>query len=534
MLVCASNATLAGFRLRSNPAIGHHPERTWSAIIRENISAAEKRLSTGVAGLDDILAGGLPSHHLYLIEGDPGTGKTTVALHFLLQGTRQGEKGLYITLSESKGELLGVASSHGWSLDGITIFEMSPHGEDVQPEAQYTVFHPAEVELADTVASVLKVVDEVQARRVVFDSLSELRMLARDPLRYRRQILALKRFFTGRNCTVLLLDDRTADKNDLQLQSIAHGVILMQNEDRDYGITRRRLEVRKLRGSKFREGYHDYTIETGGVHVFPRLIAAEHHDHRTHDSVRSGIQELDTLLGGGLASGTSNLLMGPAGCGKTSVAVRYAYFSALSGQNAAVFSFDETIATLLHRSAGLGMDLRPLLRTGTIQIHQVDPAEMGAGEFVHRVRKCIDDSVKLVVIDSLNGFFYAMSGEHSVMLQVHELVSFLDQMGVTTILTMAQHGFVGGNMNAPLDVSYVADTVILFRYFEAGGAVRQAISVVKKRTGVHERSIRELSFGNGTIRVGEPLKQFEGVLTGVPKYIGGGADLAAGADVTRK
>ena len=505
-----------------------------SAVTTETDKSTEKRLCTGVAGLDDILAGGLPSNHLYLIEGDPGTGKTTIALHFLLEGARKGERGLYVTLSESRGELLGVAASHGWSLDGITIFEMSPQGEEVQPEAQYTVFHPAEVELADTIASVLKVVDEVQATRVVFDSLSELRMLARDPLRYRRQILALKRYFAGRNCTVLLLDDRTADKNDLQLQSIAHGVIMMQNQDRDYGINRRRLEIRKLRGSKYREGYHDYTIETGGVRVFPRLVAAEHHHGKEHDVVRSGIQELDSLLGGGLATGTSNLVMGPAGCGKTSVAVRYAYAWARSGNKAAVFSFDETIATLLHRSAGLGMDLRPELKAGSIQIQQVDPAEMGAGEFVHRVRKCVDDGVKLVVIDSLNGFFYAMSGEHSVMLQVHELVSFLDQVGVTTILTMAQHGFVGGNMSAPLDVSYVADTVLLFRYFEAGGAVRQAISVVKKRTGVHERSIRELSFGNGTISVGEPLKQFEGVLTGVPKYIGGGADLAAGADVKRK
>ncbi len=503
------------------------------AIITETDSA-EKRLSTGVAGLDNILAGGLPSNHLYLIEGDPGTGKTTIALQFLLEGTRQGERGLYVTLSESKGELHGVAASHGWSLDGITIFEMSAQGEEVQPEAQYTVFHPAEVELADTIASVLKVVDEVQATRVVFDSLSELRMLARDPLRYRRQILALKRFFTGRSCTVLLLDDRTADKNDLQLQSIAHGVILMQNEDRDYGITRRRLEVRKLRGSKYREGYHDYTIETGSVQVFPRLVAAEHHAGRAREVVSSGIRELDALLGGGLATGTSNLLMGPAGCGKTSVSVRYAYSWALSGQKAAVFSFDETIATLLHRTAGLGMDMRPELKAGRIQIHQVDPAEMSAGEFVHRVRKAVDNGVKLVVIDSLNGFFYAMPGEHSVMLQVHELVSYMDQMGVTTILTMAQHGFVGSNMSAPFDVSYVADTVILFRYFEASGAVKQAISVVKKRTGAHERTIRELSFGNGTICVGQPLKQFEGVLSGVPKYMGGDADLAAGAEVTRK
>ncbi len=504
-------------------------------ISTETVNAAEHRLSTGVAGLDDILTGGLPRNHLYLIEGDPGTGKTTIALHFLLEGVRQGEKGLYVTLSESKGELVGVAASHGWgSLDGITIFEMTPQGDEVQPEAQYTVFHPAEVELADTIASVLKVVDEVQATRVVFDSLSELRMLARDPLRYRRQILALKRFFAGRSCTVLLLDDRTADKNDLQLQSIAHGVIMMQNEDRDYGTKRRRLEIRKLRGSKFREGYHDYTIETGGVEVFPRLIAAEHHTRGRHEVVASGIKELDALLGGGLATGTSNLLMGPSGCGKTSLAVQYAYSWAEAGNKAAIFSFDETIATLLHRSSGLGLDLEPAVRSGRMTLNQVDPAEMGPGEFVHRVRKAIDAGVKLVVIDSLNGFFYAMSGEQSVMLQVHELVAYLDQMGVTTILTMAQHGLVGTSMTSPVDVSYVADTVILFRYFEATGAVKQAISVVKKRTGAHERSIRELSFRDGSIRVGQPLTQFEGVLTGVPKFMGGAADLAAGADLTRK
>ncbi len=473
-------------------------------------SEAEVRLSTGVAGLDDILSGGLPAHHLYLIEGDPGTGKTTIALHYLINGVRAGEKGLYVTLSESKTELLGVASSHGWSLDGVNIYEMSPQIDEVQPEAQYTVFHPAEVELADTVASVLKQVDDLQATRVVIDSLSELRMLARDPLRYRRQILALKRFFAGRSCTVLLLDDRTADEHDLQLQSIAHGVIMLENQGRDYGTTRRRLEVRKLRGSSFREGYHDYTIETGGVLVYPRLVAAEHHPDKRQRQVQSGIKELDELLGGGILTGTSNLLMGPAGCGKTSIAVRYALSSAEAGHKAAIFTFDETTETLMLRSAGLGMNLEKQIEAGNIVIVQVDPAEMGAGEFVFRVRKAVADGVKMVVIDSLNGFFYAMTGEHSVILQVHELLSYLNQMGVTTMMTMAQHGFLGSSMNSPIDVSYVADTVLLFRYFEAAGAVKQAISVVKKRTGAHERSIRELSFHNGGIRVGEPLKQFHG------------------------
>jgi circadian clock protein KaiC len=489
--------------------------------------APDERLSTGVKGLDNILSGGFPSQHLYLIEGDPGTGKTTIALHFLLEGAKRGEKGLYVTLSESRGELLGVAASHGWDLGQITIFEMTPQGEEVQPEAQYTVFHPAEVELADTIAAVLKVVDDVQATRVVFDSLSELRMLARDPLRYRRQILALKRFFAGRNCTVLLLDDRTAEGDDLQLQSIAHGVVMLHNEERDYGRKRRRLEVRKLRGSNFREGYHDYIIETGGVRVFPRLVAAEHHQSNHQAKIPSGLRELDALLGGGMDVGTSNLLMGPAGCGKSSIATTYALANAKAGGRSAIFTFDENLATLMKRSAGLGMDLEPAIQKGLISLAQIDPAEVAPGEFVDRVRKLVEDGVNLVVIDSLNGFFYAMSGEQSVMLQVHELLAYLDQMGVATLMTLAQHGFVGSNMNSPVDVSYVADTVLVFRYFEAAGAVKQAISVVKKRTGPHERSLRELSFHGGAIKIGKPLTDFEGVLTGVPKYLGGPADLAS-------
>jgi circadian clock protein KaiC len=495
---------------------------------RHDEGVPEERLSTGVAGLDDILGGGFPSQHLYLIEGDPGTGKTTIALHFLLEGVKKGEKGLYVTLSESKGELLGVAASHGWDLDNITIFEMTPQGEEVQPEAQYTVFHPAEVELADTIGAILKVVDEVQATRVVFDSLSELRMLARDPLRYRRQILSLKRFFAGRNCTVVLLDDRTAEGNDLQLQSIAHGVVMLHNEEREYGNKRRRLEIRKLRGSDFREGFHDYVIETGGVKVFPRLVAAEHRHAIQQKTIQSGIAELDSLLGGGMASGTSNLLMGPAGCGKSSIAVRYALSHAQTGERSALFTFDETIATLKQRATGLGMDLEPCLEDGSMILSQVDPAEIGPGEFVDRVRRHVQEGVSLVVIDSLNGFFYAMSGEQAVMLQVHELLSYLAQMGVTTLLTLAQHGFVGSNMNSPVDVSYVADTVLLFRYFEASGSVKQAVSVVKKRTGRHERSLRQLTFESDGIHIGRPLIEFEGVLTGVPKFLGGGADLASG------
>jgi circadian clock protein KaiC len=322
------------------------------------------KAKTGIAGLDDILFGGLPKSHLYLVEGDPGTGKTTLALQFLLEGVKHGEKGLYVTLSESKTELLGVAESHGWSLDQIPIFEMTPQEEDIQPDAQYTVFHPSEIELADTTSSVLKQVDEVQPARVVFDSLSELRMLARDPLRYRRQILGLKRYFSGRNCTVLLLDDRTAEGNDLQLQSIAHGVVVMQSLEKDFGIKRRRLEVRKLRGSRFREGYHDYTIETGGVVVFPRLIASEHQPKLTPKPVPSGLDELDKLLGGGLDTGTSTILMGPAGCGKSTIAAMYAAAAAQRGEAAAIFTFDETLSTLLYRTDGLNIPLRKHVEAG--------------------------------------------------------------------------------------------------------------------------------------------------------------------------
>lgn len=485
------------------------------------------RVKTGIPGLDDILEDGFPSNHLYLIEGDPGTGKTTLALQFLLEGVKNGEKGLYVTLSESKQELLGVAESHGWSLDQIPIYEMTPPEEELKPEAQYTVFHPAEVELADTVNQVLKQIDAVQPTRVVFDSLSELHMLARDSLRYRRQILGLKRYFSGRNCTALLLDDRTAGTEDLQLQSIAHGVVMLQNLGRDYGINRRRLEVRKLRGSRFREGYHDYVIETGGVVVFPRLIASEHKPGHDRHPVTSGVEELDRLWGGGLDSGTSTVLMGPAGCGKSTVSILYAVAAADRGQKAAIFTFDETLATLVYRAEGLGIPVQKHMEAGRLQIRQLDPAEISPGEFVHSIRQLVDDGAKVVVIDSLNGFMNAMPGEEFLTMQIHELLSYLNQQGVLTFITLAQHGIIGTAMNAPVDISYLADSVLLFRYFEAGGEVKQALSVLKKRSGRHERTIRELSFKQGHIQVGPPLRDFEGVLTGVPRFTGTSGALVA-------
>ncbi len=477
----------------------------------------QARVTTGIAGLDNVLNGGLPKNHLYLLEGDPGTGKTTLALQFLLAGVALGEKCLYVTLSESKHELEGVAASHGWSLGAIPVFEMTPQDEDIDPKAQYTVFHPSDVELADTTAMVLRQVDEVQPTRVVFDSLSELRMLARDPLRYRRQILGLKRYFAGRNCTVLLLDDRTAEGHDLQLQSIAHGVIMMQSMEREFGVKRRRLEVRKMRGSKYREGFHDYTIETGGLEIFPRLVAAEHVPGHEIRHVGSGIAELDLLLGGGLDSGTSTLLMGPAGCGKSTIAARYAVSAAERGEVAAVFTFDETLTTYAHRCTSLGMDIEKLTSSGRLGLFQLDPAEIAPGEFVHDIRVLVKEKdTKVVVIDSLNGFLNAMPGEEFLILQLHELLSYLNQQGVTTILTLAQHGSFG-KMDAPIDVSYLADTVLLFRFFESAGELHKAISVLKKRSGRHERTIRSLSFVNGTVEVGPALSNMRGVMTGVPQ-----------------
>lgn len=478
------------------------------------------RLSTGCSGLDDILGGGLIGQHLYLVEGDPGTGKTTLALQFLLAGVAQGEKGIYITLSESPKELTEVAKAHNWSLDGISLVEMAPHSSGSLVDDEYTVFHPSDVELGDTIKSVLEHVEALNPARVVFDSLSELRMLARESLRYRRQILALKRYFADKDTTVLLLDDRTAEGNDLQLQSIAHGVVMLQSLDRDFGVKRRRLEIRKMRGSKFREGYHDYTIETGGVRVYPRLIAAEHRPPVELTFVRSGVKELDQLFSGGIDFGTSTLMIGPAGTGKSTVALQYAYASALRGQHAAVFTFDETLQTMFRRCETLGMDLPEQIRRGQLSVEQVDPAELSPGEFVARVRSSVSNKdTRVIVIDSLNGFMNAMPGENSLILQLHELLSFLSQQGVATILTMAQHGMLGSTTNAPVDVSYIADSVLLFRYYEAQGAIHKALSVVKKRSGSHESSIRELSFSSSGIRVGEPLTDFHGVLTGAPTVL---------------
>ena len=498
-----------------------------SRISRSSLASAavsdgqpnKERLKTGIDGLDDILHGGFPPGHLYLIEGDPGTGKTTLALQFLREGMRRGERVLYVTLSESADELRQGARSHGWDLDELEIAEMVPPDDDLKPEAQYTVFHPSEVELADTIATILKRVDDVAPQRLVFDSLAELRMLARDPLKYRRQILALKRHLSGGNITVLMLDDRTSDSNDdLQLQSIAHGVIVMQGLGREYGIRRRRLEIHKLRGSSFREGYHDYVIRTGGLDIFPRLIAAEHKPGFERKPVPSGLKELDDLFRGGIDTGTSTLLIGPAGCGKSTVAFHYAYAAAQRGEKAMIYTFDESRSTLLDRAKGLGLAPDAVMSKGALQLEQIDPAELSPGEFVSRIRRLVDEQgLRVLVIDSMNGLLNAMPNEQYLTMQLHELFAYLGQQGIATIITLAQAGVIGTSMTSPVDVSYLADTILLFRYFERAGEIRQALSVVKKRSGAHERTIRELFMENGRVFVGQALSEFEGVLTGVPR-----------------
>jgi circadian clock protein KaiC len=488
------------------------------AEIGENRSSI---VEIGIGGLDDILRGGLVPNRMYLIEGDPGSGKTTLATQFLMEGARRGEPCLFLTLSESEEELRASAESHGWSLEGITIVEAIASEESLMPDARYTMYHPSEIELGETVKAVLEQAERIRPTRLVFDSLSELRLLAQNPLRYRRQVLALKQFFARKRCTVLLIDDKTSEGGDPHLHSIAHGVIGLERTSPDYGTMRRRLQVLKLRGADFRAGYHDYEIKKGGLEVFPRLVAAEHKVSFAREPVPSGLRQLDDLLGGGLGRGTSTLILGPAGSGKSTIASQYAVEAARRGEHAAFFLFDESIATLLERSASLGMDVAGMTKAGRIGLRQVDPAELTSGMFTHIVRhSVVEDGSRIVVIDSLNGYLNAMPSERHLTLHLHELLTYLGQQGVTTLLLMAQHGLLGGSAVVPVDASYLADTVVLLRYFEAVGEVRQAISVIKKRTGRHERTIREVRFdGARGIVVGDPVKEFQGVLTGSPVFV---------------
>jgi circadian clock protein KaiC len=482
-------------------------------------TAPAPRLSTGVPGLDDILCGRLTPSRLYLLEGTPGTGKTTLALQFLRDGAARGEATLYVTLSETSQELRSSAATHGWSLDDIEVYELV-NEMGLDPDSEQSILHPSEIELGETVREVIARVEALKPERVVFDSLSELRLLAQNPLRYRRQILALKQFFAKRACTVLMLDDRTSETGDLQLHSIAHGVISLEQAPREFGSERRRLRIVKMRGIKYRGGYHDFSLETGGIRVFPRLIAAEHHTAFDPQARSTGTDTLDLLLGGGLVPGTNTLLLGPSGVGKTTMAIRCMLAALERGETATYYLFDEGLATLLSRAAILGMDLSPHLESGRLTITQIDPAELSPGEFSSMLRQAVQErGCSFVGLDSLNAYLHAMPGEEFLILQMHEMLSYLNQQGVTTLLVLGQHGVIG-EVRTDIDLSYLSDAILLFRFFEAKGEVRTALSVVKSRVNAHERTIREMKLSAQGIQVGEALTDFEGVLTGLPSYRG--------------
>ena len=473
-------------------------------------------VATGIDGLDAILGGGLTSERVYLIEGVPGSGKTTIAMQFLMEGARLGEKVLYITLSETEAELRAVADSHGWSLEGVHIHEISPGGDQLDPDSQYTMFHPSEVELGSTTRDILAEVERLRPDRVVFDSLAEVRLLAGAVLRFRRQVLALKQYFNGRKATVLLIDESHAGEHALHVHTIVHGVISLDQLRPEYGGDRRRLRITKLRGRRYRGGFHDYEIETGGVRVFPRLVASEHRRELEATVATSGSPELDSLLGGGLDRGTSTLLIGAAGTGKSSLAMHFAMAAAERGEHSSMFIFDESIRSLVIRSKGIGFPIEERIADGSIAVRSVDPAELSPGEFITAIRHAVEvDNARVIVIDSLNGYLNAMPEERFVLVQLHELLAYLGQQGVLTLLVSAQQGLIGQMQNT-MDVSYLADNVILLRYYEAEGEVKQAISVLKKRTGVHERTIRELRICKSGVSISEPLRHFRGVLTGVP------------------
>jgi circadian clock protein KaiC len=482
-------------------------------------------VSTGISGLDEILDGGLPRHRVYLVQGDPGVGKTTIGLQFLRAGVEAGERCLYIALSESRPEVVEVVESHGWSLDGIDVIEMTAVDQSEDLARENTLFETSDVELQETTRRVIDEIERIAPDRVVFDSLSELRLLAQTALRYRRQILALKQYLVGRRITMMLLDDRTINADDQQLQSLSHGVIALEQQLPMYGASRRRLRVIKLRGCRFASGYHDFTIRTGGVDVFPRLVPGTS-EARPRAQLASGVAGLDALLGGGPEYGTSTLIIGPPGTGKSSVSLHYVVACAKRGQCAAVFVFDEAIATLVERTRALGTDLSSHIASGKVDLQAIDPAEISAGEFAHRVRRTVEISgCKLVVIDSLNGYLHAMADERQLSVQLHELFAYLGHRGVATIMVMAQQGLTGA-IRSPVDVSYLSDTLVLLRYFESQGRIRKAISVVKKRSGAHEDTIRELTLDARGLHIGAPLARFAGVLTGAPRYQGPAEELA--------
>jgi circadian clock protein KaiC len=471
--------------------------------------------STGVAGLDDILGGGLTGGQLFLVEGDPGSGKTTLALQFLRAGVAAGEKCLFISLSETEAELRENSASHGWTLEGIDLLEIAASADTLEPSSRYTMYHPSEVELGETTKTVIAEVQRLKPTRVVLDSLSELRLLAENPLRYSRQVLALKQQFSRQGATIMFCDDRIGQDHDERLHSIAHGVLVFERRSPEYGASRRRLQVTKLRGRSYREGYHDYAIRRHGLEVFPRLVAAEHVIEYERQPVKSDLPALDALLGGGLSRGTSTLILGSAGTGKSSVATHFAMASAKRGERAAMFLFDETMATFLERSKGLGFDVEQFLRNDRLAIRQIDPAELSPGEFAIHIRNAVEEGgSKLIVIDSLNGYLNAMPSDRYLALHLHELLTYLGQLGATTIMLMAEHGLLVDGVRSPLEASYIADTVMLVRYYENHGEIRRALSVIKKRTGAHENTIRELRFDHGLV-IGEPIRDVRGALSGL-------------------
>lgn len=481
--------------------------------------AGDDRVSSGLTGLDDILGGGFARGRLHLIEGRPGTGKTTLAMQFILAGRDRSETVLYVSMSETRNELEGVATAHGWSLDGIELCELVP--PEIEGEgSRQTMFHTSEVELGETMKLLFDEIERIDPARIVLDSLSEMRLLAQNPLRYRRQIFAFKHFLGRRRATVLVLDDMTSNSPDLQLHSIVHGVVILEEMALDYGAERRRLRVTKMRGVKFRGGFHDYVIRTGGLEIFPRLKTSDHPRSLPKEVVSSGSEALDALLGGGLRRGTSALLIGPAGSGKSSVALSIAHKAAMDGDCVALYAFDESRESITERARGLGMELGELIARRTIDLQEVNPAEMSPGEFTALVcRGVLERNAGIVVIDSLNGYLQAMPQERFLAIEIHQLLSFLNQHDVLTILIMAQHGIVGV-VESPIDLSYVSDSVLLLRFFEAHGEIRKAISVLKKRVGTHERTIREFRLDGQGLEVGEPLTDFQGIMTGIPTYLG--------------